>query len=93
MDDEGWEAVKPFLTEMKMNYRVVVGNDETARKYGGVDALPTTFLIDREGKIAAIHIGLADRRDFEDGVQELLQPPAGAGRAALPAGPMAAVPR
>ena len=93
MDDEGWEAVKPFLTEMKMNYRVVVGNDETARKYGGVDALPTTFLIDREGKIAAIHIGLADRRDFEDGVQELLQPPAGAGRTALPAGPVAAVPR
>src|ERR1035437_1436438 len=33
MDDEGWEAVKPFLTEMKMNYRVVVGNDDTARKY------------------------------------------------------------
>ena len=93
MDDEGWEAVKPFLTEMKMNYRVVVGNDDIARKYGGVDALPTTFLIDREGKIAAIHIGLADRRDFEDGVQELLQPPAGAGRTALPAGPVAAVPR
>jgi peroxiredoxin len=91
MDPEGWEAVKPFLTEMKMNYRVVVGNDSTAQEYGGVDALPTTFLIDREGKIAAIHIGLADRRDFEDGVQELLQPPARAGRTALPAGPVAAV--
>jgi len=92
MDDEGWESVKPFLTEMKMNYRVVIGNDETAREYGGVDALPTTFLIDREGRIAAIHIGLADRRDFEDGVQQLLQPPA-AGRTALPAGPVAAVSR
>jgi peroxiredoxin len=78
---------------MKMNYRVVIGNDATAREYGGVDALPTTFLIDREGKIAAIHVGLADRRDFEDGVQQLLQPPAGAGRTALPAGPVATVPR
>ena len=92
MDDEGWEAVKPFLAEMKMNYRVVMGNDETAREYGGVDALPTTFLIDREGKVAAIHIGLdATRKDYEDAVQELLQTPAGAGRTALPAGPMAAV--
>src|SRR5271157_1362306 len=64
MDDEGWEAVKPFLAELKVNYRVVIGNDETAREYGGVDALPTTFLIDREGKVAAIHIGLdANRKD------------------------------
>ncbi len=91
MDDEGWQAVKPFVAELKINYRVVIGNDDTARSYGGVDALPTTFLIDREGKIAAIHIGLANRRDFEDGVQQLLQPPAGAGRTAVPAGPMAAV--
>jgi peroxiredoxin len=86
MDDEGWEAVKPFLQELSVNYRVVMGNDAVAQAYGGVDALPTTFLIDREGKIAAIHMGLASKRDFEDGVQELLQPPAaGTERAAVPA--------
>jgi cytochrome c biogenesis protein CcmG/thiol:disulfide interchange protein DsbE len=89
MDDNGWEDVKPFLAEFKVNYRVMVGNDDTAQNYGGVEALPTTFLIDREGKIAAIHVGLASRRDFEDGVQQLLDAPApavaAAGRAALPA--------
>jgi cytochrome c biogenesis protein CcmG/thiol:disulfide interchange protein DsbE len=94
MDDDGWEAVKPFVADNKMNYRVVIGNDETAREYGGVDALPTTFLIDREGKIAAIHIGLdANRKDYENAVQELLQTPAGGGRTALPASPVAAVSR
>jgi cytochrome c biogenesis protein CcmG/thiol:disulfide interchange protein DsbE len=93
MDDEGWEAVKPFLADLKVNYRVVVGNDDTARKYGGVDALPTTFLIDRDGRIAAIHVGLTDRKDFEDGVQQLLQPPAATSRSALPAVPVAAIPR
>jgi len=65
--------VKPFLADLGVNYRVVIGNDETARNYGGVDALPTTFLIDREGKIAAIHVGLTSRRDIEDGVEELLE--------------------
>jgi len=55
------------------NYRVVMGNDATAQMYGGVDALPTTFLIDRAGKIAAVHIGLASRKDFVDGVEQLLQ--------------------
>jgi hypothetical protein len=75
MDDEGWEVVKPFLADLGVNYRVVIGNDATAQIYGGVDALPTTFLIDRNGKIAAIHIGLASKKDFEDGIEQLLQDP------------------
>ena len=87
MDDDGWESVKPFLSQLGVNYRVVIGDSETAQLYGGVDALPTTFLIDRDGKIAAVHVGLADRRDFEDGVEKLLQSPApaAASRAALAA--------
>ena len=85
MDDDGWESVKPFLSQLGVNYRVVIGDSETAQLYGGVDALPTTFLIDRGGKIAAVHVGLADRRDFEDGVEQLLRipAPAAASRAAL----------
>ena len=77
MDDEGWEVVKPFLADLGVNYRVVIGNDATAQIYGGVDALPTTFLIDRNGKIAAVHVGLASKKVFEDGIQELLQDPGG----------------
>jgi len=77
MDEEGWEVVKPFMKSVGMNYRVVIGNDQTTQMYGGVDSLPSTFLIDRQGKIAAIHIGLASRKDFEDGVEQLLQAPAG----------------
>jgi peroxiredoxin len=76
MDDEGWEIVKPFLGKLGVNYRVVIGNDSIAQLYGGVDALPTTFLIDRNGKIAAAHVGLTSRRDFEDGIEQLLQVPA-----------------
>jgi len=74
MDDNGWEDVKPFLAQMKVNYRVVIGDDDVSKAYGGVEDLPTTFLIDRQGKIAAIHIGLdAGRKEFDDGIQELLQ--------------------
>ena len=72
MDDEGWEVVKPFMKEVGMNYRVVIGNDATAEMYGNVESLPETFLIDRAGKIAAIHIGLASRKEFEDEVAQLL---------------------
>jgi len=72
MDDEGWEVVKPFVTKMAVNYRMMIGNDVTAQAYGGVDALPTTFLIDRTGKVAAVHVGLTSKRDFEDGIEQLL---------------------
>jgi len=86
MDDEGWKVIKPFIADMKINYRVILGNDQAAHDYGGLDALPTTFLIDRDGRIASVHVGLASRRDFEDGIEELLQAPAkGApGRVSLP---------
>jgi cytochrome c biogenesis protein CcmG/thiol:disulfide interchange protein DsbE len=73
MDDEGWEVVKPFAAKMAINYRLVVGDEPTAKAYGGVDALPTTLLIDRSGKIAAVHVGLTSKKDFEEGIEQLLK--------------------
>ena len=72
MDDDGWEAVKPFAAEMGINYRIVIGNDSTADAYGGVSALPTTFVIDRKGKIAAVHVGVVSKGDIQDGIEALL---------------------
>ena len=75
MDEEGWTVVKPFISELAINYRILQGTDATAQLYGGVDALPTTFLIDRDGRIAATHVGLAGKDDFEDGIKKLLGTP------------------
>jgi cytochrome c biogenesis protein CcmG/thiol:disulfide interchange protein DsbE len=100
MDENGWEDVKPFLAEMKVNYRVLIGNDATAQAYGGVDSIPTAFLIDKQGKIAAIHVGLdgGGRKEFEDEADALLgetgDTPVNAGTGgALPAPVAAANPR
>jgi peroxiredoxin len=96
MDDEGWDVVKPFAQNMQINYRLVAGNDAIAQKYGAfvpgppmkpgevnsIDALPTTFLIDRDGKIAAVHVGLSAKNEFENGIQELLK---ASGNPAVPA--------
>ena len=75
MDDEGWDDVKPFAARYQINYRLVLGDDVTSQKYGGIEALPTTFLIDRSGKIAAAHVGLSSKKSFEDGIEQLLQDP------------------
>ena len=72
MDEGGWKTVKPYIEQMKMSYRIVIGNDALAKAYGGVDSLPTTFLIDRDGKIAATHTGLIGRSTYEKEIAQLL---------------------
>jgi len=34
MDEGGWKTVKPYIEQMKMRYRIVIGDDSLARKYG-----------------------------------------------------------
>jgi peroxiredoxin len=72
MDEDGWKTVKSFVAQKSMNYLVMVGNDHVAELYGGIDSLPATFLIDREGKIAATHLGLAGKREYEAEILKLI---------------------
>jgi peroxiredoxin len=72
MDDEGWQAVKPYLSERKVNYRVLMGNDSVTQLYGGVDSLPTTFVIDKDGRIASAHVGLVGKNEYLGEIQALL---------------------
>jgi cytochrome c biogenesis protein CcmG/thiol:disulfide interchange protein DsbE len=72
MDDEGLSAVKPYVAKSAMNYTVVIGNEEAAEAWGGIFGLPTSFVIDRQGRIQAKHIGLIDRDNFEKDIRSLL---------------------
>ena len=72
MDDDGWKSVKPYLADHKINYPVVIGNQLISDQYGSVDSLPTSFMVDRQGRIAAIHIGLAGKDEYQDEILKLL---------------------
>ena len=72
MDEDGWAVVKPYVEQKNVNYKVVVGNGATAKQFGGVEALPTTLLIDREGNIAAEHVGLTSKSTYQDEIAILL---------------------
>jgi peroxiredoxin len=76
MDEDGWRAIKPYVQNMKMNYRVLLGNDDVSTAYGGLDSLPTTLLIDRQGKIASVHVGVAmGKEEFKNAIVQLLNAP------------------
>jgi thiol-disulfide isomerase/thioredoxin len=71
MDDD-IKDVKPFADKAKMNYPILFGNDAIADAWGGVFGLPTSFMIDRQGKIRATHQGLIGKDVIEKDIRSML---------------------
>ncbi len=72
MDDSGEEAIAKFAKEMGVNYPVLIGKESVGDAYGGVEFLPTTFFIDRQGKVVDRVFGLVGHSDMEDNVKKAL---------------------
>jgi peroxiredoxin len=72
-DDDGWKLVKPFIAAKKVNYPVMIGDSRTAALYGGVQALPVSFMIDKSGHIAATHLGVVGKSDYQAEIEKLLR--------------------
>ena len=64
--------VKAFVKDNGMNYPLLLGTNEVAASYGGVEAIPTTFVIDKSGKIVAKYEGLRPKETFESQIKKLL---------------------
>ena len=74
--DDGPDPVRDFYQHFKMNYPVVMGNAKTGELYGGVLGLPIAYLIGRDGRIHAKHIGATNSSVFEKEIVNLLGSPA-----------------
>lgn len=57
-DDIGPDQVKRFADEHHVNYPVVMSSPELSEIFTGVAALPTSFILDREGRIVQKHVGM-----------------------------------
>jgi thiol-disulfide isomerase/thioredoxin len=71
LDEQGPEVVKKFVKQFGVTYPIVIGNQKVAEAYGGIDAIPTTFVIDRQGRIVNQHMGYIDKDVFEKEIQSL----------------------
>lgn len=72
MDEEGWKVVTPYVAEHGMNYPVLLGDEKVNQLFGGIEALPTTMIVDRDGKFAYIHYGLVSAGQYEREIQDAL---------------------
>src|SRR5689334_1797690 len=72
MDDSGQKEISDFVKEMKVNYTILQGTEKVGDDYGGVQFMPETFILDRNGKIVKTIFGLHSESDFEDGIKQAL---------------------
>jgi thiol-disulfide isomerase/thioredoxin len=72
MDDASAEDIGKFVKELGVNYPILLGKESVGESYGGVGVLPTTFFIDRSGKVVAREFGLQSRSVFVDNIKKAL---------------------
>jgi thiol-disulfide isomerase/thioredoxin len=72
--DDNPKPVRQFYARFKMNYPVALGNARLAESFGGILGLPVAFLIDRDGRLRAKHVGQTDVVVFEKEIRGMLRP-------------------
>jgi len=72
VDDDDEDVVKNFVEKFGINYPVAIAGDAVRVQYGGIAALPTSFVLDAEGRIMQKHEGLRDPVLYETEIRSLL---------------------
>ena len=72
LDSNGAVAVKPFASKRGINYTLLIGNEAITREFGGIQAIPTSFLIDQRGKIVSKHVGFVSKKQLRSEIDALL---------------------
>ncbi len=65
--------VPGFMQKQGINYPVVYADTGTVKSYGGIEAIPTSIVIDKKGIIADFHVGLVEKEVFVNKINSLLK--------------------
>jgi cytochrome c biogenesis protein CcmG/thiol:disulfide interchange protein DsbE len=71
LDDQ--DKVVKFAKEKNITYPVLLGTQEVSALYGGISAIPTTFILNRKGEIVKRYVGQQPKNTFENDIKELLK--------------------
>jgi cytochrome c biogenesis protein CcmG/thiol:disulfide interchange protein DsbE len=78
VDEDDANAVKQVVAETRINYPVAMASQEVRTQYGGIAALPTSFVLDTQGRIVQKHQGLRDPVLYETEIRALVGLPVNA---------------
>jgi cytochrome c biogenesis protein CcmG/thiol:disulfide interchange protein DsbE len=75
-DKDGWAkdkaAIAKFVKEEKMPYPVLINGDSLSKPYGGLDSMPTSFYVDRNGTVVSVQMGLTSKQEMEANIRKAL---------------------
>jgi peroxiredoxin len=71
LDEGGREKVKQFVDEFRLPYPVAFP-EPMSQIERGLEGVPTTILVDREGRVAKTYVGAVREGDFREDVAALL---------------------
>ncbi len=66
------DDVRSFVQKSGIPYQIVISNDEVEEAYGNIHAIPTTFIIDANGKILQTFVGVRSKDVFAKAIDEAL---------------------
>lgn len=72
LDEGGWGDVTPYVQRSKITYPIVLGDRNVARAWGNIQAIPTTFIVDKQGNIVETHVGLMTKAQLLAKIKPLL---------------------
>src|SRR5438045_3781954 len=75
VDDDNEEQLRAFVKKQGINYPVARTSDTVRLAYGGIAALPTVFVINRDSKVVQKHVGLFNPALYEIEARALLDMP------------------
>ncbi len=64
--------VIPFMKEFGINYPVVYGNEKVVVDYGSIPSIPTSFIIDNNGNVVDVFIGLVPKSTYVTKIKNLI---------------------
>jgi peroxiredoxin len=66
------KEIAAFVQQMHMPYPVLIEGDQLSKPYGGLDAMPTSFYVDRNGTIVSAQMGITSKDDMEANIRKAL---------------------
>jgi thiol-disulfide isomerase/thioredoxin len=72
LDTDSKNDVVPFMKEYGINYKVVYGDNDVVQKYGNIQAIPTSFIIDQKGNIVTSFVGLQRIETYKSYLNNLI---------------------
>jgi len=66
------QEIARFVQQMHMPYPVLIDGDSLSKPYGGLDALPASFFVDRNGTVVASQLGLTSKAEIEANIRKAL---------------------